>query len=114
MKQPAGVSRGQNAVHVMPWDWTAAEQVLGTLVDRIDISRAEPQLLIVTADAENAAQAAAAIVRIAGDHDERGVGGSARPRAARLPAAVRAGRRGATQLRATCPHPRMRAPCRAS
>lgn len=84
MKQPAGVSRGQNAVHVMPWDWTAAEQVLGTLVDRIDISRAEPQLLIVTADAENAAQAAAAIVRIAGDRDVRVVAATASPRAARL------------------------------
>jgi len=84
VKEPAGVSRGQNAVHVMPWDWSAAEQVLGTLLDRVDISRAEPQLLIVTADAENAAQAAAAIVRIAGNRDIRVVAATASPRAARL------------------------------
>ena len=83
-KEPAGVSRGQNAVHVMPWDWSAAEQVLGTLVDRVDMSRAEPQMLIVTADAENAAQAAAAIVRIAGNRDLRVVAATASPRAARL------------------------------
>jgi ATP-dependent RNA helicase DeaD len=83
-KEPAGVSRGQNAVHVMPWDWTAAAPVLATLLDRIDSSRAEPQLLVVTADAENAAQAAAAIVRISGDRDIRVVAASASPRAARL------------------------------
>jgi ATP-dependent RNA helicase DeaD len=83
-KEPAGVSRGQNAVHIMPWDWSAAEQVIGTLLDRVDISRSEPQLLIVTADAENAAQAAAAIVRIAGNRDVRVVAATASPRAARL------------------------------
>lgn len=78
------MSRGQNAVHVLPWDWSAAEQVLTTLVDRLDLSRAEPQLLVVTADAENAAQAAAAIVRIAGNRDVRVVAATASPRAARL------------------------------
>jgi ATP-dependent RNA helicase DeaD len=83
-KEPAGVSRGQNAVHVIPWDWAAAEPVLTTLLDRIDSSRAEPQLLIVTADAENAAQAAAAVVHIAGNRDVRVVAATASPRAARL------------------------------
>jgi len=83
-KEPAGVSRGQNAVHVMPWNWPAAEGVLATLLDRVDGSRAEPQLLVVTADAENAAQAAAEIVRIAGDRDVRVVAATASPRAARL------------------------------
>src|SRR6476620_6804576 len=68
----------------MPWDWSAAEQVLSTLLDRVDISRAEPQLLVVTADAENAAQAAGAIVRIAGNRDVRVVAATASPRAARL------------------------------
>ena len=83
-EQPAGVSRGQNAVHVTPWDWAAAEAVLTTLLDRIDSSRAEPQLLVITADAENAAQAAAVIVRIAGSRDVRVVAATASPRAARL------------------------------
>jgi ATP-dependent RNA helicase DeaD len=83
-KEPAGVSRGQNAVHVMPWDWSAAEPVLATLLDRIDSSRAEPQLLVITADAESAATAAAAIVRVAGNRDVRVVAATASPRAARL------------------------------
>ena len=38
-KEPTGVTRGQNAVQVMPLDWSAAEQVLATLVDRIDSAR---------------------------------------------------------------------------
>ena len=83
-KEPAGVSRGQNAVHVMPWDWAAAEPVLTTLLDRIDSSRTEPQLLIVTADAENAARVGAAVVRIAVKRDARVVAATASPRAARL------------------------------
>jgi len=94
-REPAGVSRGQNAVHVMPWDWVAAEPVLATLLDRIDSSRAEPQLLVITSDAENAAQAAATIVRIVGDRDIRVVAATPSPRAARLlrqfPAQVIAG-----------------------
>ncbi|HEX5972989.1 MAG TPA: DbpA RNA binding domain-containing protein [Gemmatimonadaceae bacterium] len=78
------MSRGQNAVHVMPWDWAAAEPVLATLLDRIDTARAEPQLLVITADAENAAMAAAAIVRVSGNRDVRVVAATASPRAARL------------------------------
>lgn len=58
VKEPTGVTRGQNAVQVIPLDWSAAEQALATLVDRIDAARAETQLLIVTSDAENAAAAA--------------------------------------------------------
>ena len=84
VKEPTGVSRGQNAVHVMSWDWGAAERVLTTLVDRIDPARAEPQLLVVTADAENAASAAETIVRVAGDRAIRVVAATASPRAARL------------------------------
>jgi ATP-dependent RNA helicase DeaD len=83
-KEPTGVSRGQNAVHVMPWDWSAASSLLGTLVDRIDPARPEAQLLVVTADAENAANAAAAIVHVVGDRAIRVVAATASPRAARL------------------------------
>jgi len=89
------VSRGQNAVHVMPWDWSAAEPVLATMLDRLDSARSEPQLLIVTPDAENAARAAATVVRLAGSRDVRVVAATASPRAARLlrqfPAQVIAG-----------------------
>jgi ATP-dependent RNA helicase DeaD len=83
-KEPTGVTRGQNAVHVMPLDWSGAERVLATLVDRIDPSRAETQLLVVTADAESAAAAADAIVRVVADRPVRVVAATASPRAARL------------------------------
>ena len=83
-KEPTGVTRGQNAVQVMPLDWSAAEQVLATLVDRIDSARAEAQLLIVTSDAENAASAAEAIVGVIGNRSISVVAATASPRAARL------------------------------
>jgi ATP-dependent RNA helicase DeaD len=84
VKEPTGVTRGQNAVHVMPLDWSAAERVLTTLVDRIDPARTETQLLVVTADAESAAAAADAIVRVTGDRPVRVVAATSSPRAARL------------------------------
>ena len=83
-KEPTGVTRGQNAVQVMPLDWSAAEQVLATLVDRIDPARAETQLLVVTADAENAAAAAEAVVGAVGERAVTVLAATASPRAARL------------------------------
>ena len=83
-REPSGVTRGQNAVHVMPLDWSALPRVLGTLVERIDVARPEPQLLVVTTDAESAAAAASAIVRMAGERGVRVLAATASPRAARL------------------------------
>ncbi|MES2179043.1 MAG: DbpA RNA binding domain-containing protein [Gemmatimonadota bacterium] len=83
-KEPSGVTRGQNAVQVMPLDWSQAEQVLATLVDRIDPARAETQLLIVTADAESASAAAHAVVLATKNHDISVLAATASPRAARL------------------------------
>lgn len=83
-KEPTGVTRGQNAVHVMPLDWSAAERVLATMVDRIDPTRADTQLLVVTADAESAAAAADALVHAAGDRAVRVVAATSSPRASRL------------------------------
>ena len=51
-KETSGVTRGQNAVHVMPPDWSAAERVITSLLERIAPDLAETQLLVVTADAE--------------------------------------------------------------
>ena len=78
------MTRGQNAVHVVPLDWSALPRVLGTLVDRIDVARPEPQLLVVTTDAESAAAAASAIVEMGGARGVRVLAASASPRAARL------------------------------
>jgi ATP-dependent RNA helicase DeaD len=83
-KEPTGVTRGRNAVHLMPLDWSAAGDVLAVVLDRIDQARAETQVLIVTSDAENAAAAAEAIVAAAGDRAITVMAATASPRAARL------------------------------
>jgi ATP-dependent RNA helicase DeaD len=83
-KEPTGVTRGQNVVHVTPLDWSTLPRVLGSLVDRIDVSRSEPQLLVVTTDAESAAAAASAIVGIGGERGVRVLAATTSPRAARL------------------------------
>ncbi|HEY2065168.1 MAG TPA: DbpA RNA binding domain-containing protein [Gemmatimonadaceae bacterium] len=78
------MTRGQNSVHVLPSDWPAAERILATLIDRIDLARDETQLLVLTPDAENAAAAAAAVVRVAADRPLRVLAATASPRASRL------------------------------
>ena len=83
-KESTGVTRGQNAVHVLPLDWAALARVLGPIVDRIDLARSEPQLLVVTSDAESAAAAADALVGIVGVREVRVLAVSNSPRAARL------------------------------
>ena len=83
-KEPTGVTRGQNVVHVMPLDWSAAGDALSSIIDRIDQARAETQLLVVTSGAENAAAAAEAIVAVAGDRAITVMAATASPRAARL------------------------------
>jgi len=83
-KESTGVTRGQNAVHALPLDWAALARVLGPIVDRIDLARSEPQLLVVTSDAESAAAAADALVGIVGVREVRVLAVSNSPRAARL------------------------------
>lgn len=68
--RPAGVSRGQNQLHIVPEDWRAAGEALEPLLDRLDAGKAVPQLFVVTNDAEAAAGIAARIVRAA---DARGL-----------------------------------------
>jgi hypothetical protein len=75
--------------HAVP----ALPRVLGALVDRIDVSRPEPQLLVVTADAEGAAAAASAIVGMAGTRGVRVLAATMSPRAARLRRSGAAGAR---------------------
>jgi DNA mismatch repair protein MutS len=53
-------------VHVLPLDWAALARVLGPVLDRIDLARSEPQVLVITSDAESAAAAADALVGAAG------------------------------------------------
>jgi ATP-dependent RNA helicase DeaD len=83
-KESTGITRGQNAVHVLPLDWAALARVLAPIVDRVDLARGEPQMLVVTSDAESAAAAADALVGAAGVRDIRVLAVSNSPRAARL------------------------------
>ncbi|HET7372767.1 MAG TPA: DbpA RNA binding domain-containing protein [Gemmatimonadaceae bacterium] len=78
------VSRGQNVVYVMPHDWASISQFLSPLVDRIDETRAEIQLVVITADAEAAAAVAAAAVRLAAGRPIQILAATSAPRAARL------------------------------
>src|SRR6476619_4385457 len=68
----------------MPQDWAAAGEVLGALVDRLDAVSTDTQLLVITADAEQSASAARAIVAAVGERPIRVVAATASPRAARL------------------------------
>ena len=83
-KESAAVTRGQNVVYQMPHDWSAAASVLGPAIDRVDQNLAELQLLVVTTDAEAAAGAAAAVVRLVGDRTVSVVAATSAKRAARL------------------------------
>ena len=83
-KESTGITRGQNAVHALPLDWAALARVVGPIVDRIDLTRSEPQLLVVTNDAESAASAADALVGTIGVREISVLAVSSSPRAARL------------------------------
>jgi ATP-dependent RNA helicase DeaD len=94
-REVAGVTRGQNAVYVMPHDWASIAQFLGPMLERVDESSREVQLLVVTSDAETAAAVAAAAVKLTTGRDIGIVAATAAKRAARLlrikPAQVVAG-----------------------
>jgi hypothetical protein len=47
-REVAGVTRGQNAVYVMPHDWASIAQFLGPLLDRVDDAVREVQVVIIT------------------------------------------------------------------
>jgi ATP-dependent RNA helicase DeaD len=90
----AGVTRGQNAVYVMPHDWASIAQFLAPLLERVEDGR-ELQLLIITPDADVAAAVTAAAVKLTGGRDIGIVAATSAKRAARLiklkPAQVVAG-----------------------
>jgi ATP-dependent RNA helicase DeaD len=64
VREVGSVSRGQNVAYVMPHDWASIVQFLAPLVEKIDESTRELQLLVVTSDSEVAAAVAAAAVRL--------------------------------------------------
>ncbi len=83
-REPGTVSRSQNAVYVMPHDWTSIAQFLGPLVERLDVENRDLQLLVVTPDADVAAAVAAAAVKLVGERDLQLLAATSAGRAARL------------------------------
>src|SRR3954466_13924098 len=77
-------SRSQNAIYVMPHDWASMTQFLEPLIERLDDTKREVQLLVVPPDADAAAAAAASAVRLAAGRDIQIVAATAPARAARL------------------------------
>ncbi len=89
------MTRGQNVLYVMPQDWASMTHVVAPLLDRVDEGASEPQLLIITADAEAAAAASASVVRLAGTRNIEALAATSVRRASRMlklrPAQVIAG-----------------------
>ncbi len=78
------ITRGQNAVIVLPHDWASIAEFLAPLVERIDPDVADLQLLVATADADVAANVIAASARLIGERPIRVLAATSAPRATRL------------------------------
>lgn len=78
------VSRSQNVVYVMPHDWASISQFLAPLVERIDDTSADVQLVVITPDGEAAAAVAAAAVRLVAGRKTQILAATSAARAARL------------------------------
>ncbi len=78
------VSRGQNAVIVLPHDWASIAEFLAPLIERIDPDVADLQLLVATAEADVAANVIAASARLIGERPIRVLAATSAPRATRL------------------------------
>ena len=70
VSETGGVTRGQNAVYVLPYDWASIAHFLGPALDRLDLSEDSIQMLVVTSDADVAAAVTGAVARLA---DGRGI-----------------------------------------
>jgi ATP-dependent RNA helicase DeaD len=82
-----GVTRNQNVLYVMPHDWASISQFLAPMLQRVDESSSDLQALVVTSDAELAAAAAAAAVKVVDGRDVTVLAATNPKRAARLLAA---------------------------
>lgn len=82
--ESAAVSRSQNVVYVMPHDWASMARFLEPMVEKLDETRAELQLLIIAPDADSAAAISGAAVRTLGGRDLQIVAATSSTRAARL------------------------------
>lgn len=84
VKESPTVTRGQNALYQLPHDWASIAHFLGPALDRVDASKRDVQLLVVTSDAEAAAAVAASCVRLAGGRAIVSLAATSAKRAERL------------------------------
>ena len=82
--ESSAVARSQNVVYVMPHDWASMARFLEPLVERIDESRPELQLVVIAADTESAAALSGAAVRTFAGRPIQVVAATSSTRAARL------------------------------
>lgn len=80
-QEGTGVSRGQNQLHLLPEDPSAAAAALTPLLDRLDAGTKAAQMLVITSDGEAAASIAA---RLGGGDGPRVVAATEGRRAARV------------------------------
>jgi ATP-dependent RNA helicase DeaD len=80
----AGTSRNQNVVYVMPHDWTSVAQFLAPVVQRIDDTATELQILVITSNHELAAAVSAAAARLVEGRDVSVVAATSARRTVRL------------------------------
>jgi ATP-dependent RNA helicase DeaD len=83
-QETAGISRGQNQLHVLPEDREAAESVVSPLLERADAASAVPQIVVVTNDADFAAAVAGRLAPVAAERDLRTLAVTDARRAARV------------------------------
>jgi ATP-dependent RNA helicase DeaD len=82
--ETAGVTRGQNAVYVLPHDWASIAHFLGPALERLDPSGDELQMLVATPDGDVAAAVTGAAARLADARGVRVAPATSARRAARL------------------------------
>ncbi len=83
-RESAAVSRGQNVVYVMPHDWASIAQFLGPMLERVDATSRDVQLLLVSSDIELAAALAASTVKLTDGRDIDVIAATSLRRATRL------------------------------
>lgn len=84
VKDASGVTRSQNVVYVVSHDWASISYFLGPLIERVDESSKDVQLVVLTADADAAAAVSGAAVRLAADRTIGIIAATSTARAARL------------------------------
>ena len=83
-KDLGGVTRSQNVVYVVSHDWASISYFLAPLIERVDETTSDVQVLVLTADAETAAAVSGAAVKLAANRSVGIIAATSAARTARL------------------------------